>query len=166
MIVPHRAVGRSPISTGPRAVRVSGIPDAAVRATGFTAHPNLEVLRYAATGAPAGGYSPAQIRHAYGFDRVSFGNVPADGRGQTIAIVDAYDHPNIASDLKVFDQQFGLPDPPSFKVLGQTGTPNRPATEPGWAGEIALDVEWVHAIAPAAKILLIEANSFGTRTTS
>src|ERR1051325_306993 len=48
-------------------------------------------------------YVPAQVRSAYGFTGLTFGSVPADGRGQTIAIVDAYDDPNIASDLAVFD---------------------------------------------------------------
>jgi hypothetical protein len=161
MFTPHRDRGRSPISTGPRLVEWLESRTLLSAAAGWTAHPNVQVLQHAAVGAPVDGYSPAQIRHAYGFDQVNFGNVPADGRGQTIAIVDAYDNPNITSDLKVFDQQYGLPDPPSFKILGQTGTPNRPATEPGWAGEIALDVEWVHATAPAAKLLLIEASSFG-----
>src|SRR5438046_692540 len=47
------------------------------------------------------GYSPAQIRHAYEFEQITFDGVSGDGRGQTIAIVDAYDDPNIASDLAV-----------------------------------------------------------------
>src|SRR3954454_24567870 len=113
---PHRDGGRRRISADPVKCELLECR-MMLSATGFTIHPNIEVLRYAAIGAPVDGFTPAQIRHAYGFDRVSFGNgSPADGRGQTIAIVDAYAHPNIASDLKVFDQQFGLPDPPSFKV--------------------------------------------------
>src|SRR5215472_22405 len=64
---------------------------------------------------PAGGYTPAQVRHAYGFDQTSFpGGVPGDGSGTTIAIVDAYDDPTAASDLHQFDLRFGLPDPPTF----------------------------------------------------
>src|SRR5579862_5960547 len=54
------------------------------------------------------GYSPAQVLHAYGFDKISFSGVAGDGTGQTIAIVDAYDDPNIASDLAAFDTQFKL----------------------------------------------------------
>src|SRR5437879_4963248 len=56
------------------------------------------------------GYTPAQMRHAYGFDNISFasGTIAGDGRGQTIAIVDAYDDPNIAADLAQFSTQFGL----------------------------------------------------------
>jgi hypothetical protein len=115
--------------------------------------------------APAGysspvGYAPAQVRHAYGFDSLSFnyGAVAADGSGQTIAIVDAYDDPNIATDLKAFDTQFGLPDP-TFTKVAQDGSATYPLADSGWATEIALDVEWAHAVAPKANILLVEANS-------
>lgn len=110
-----------------------------------------------ATSGPTG-YSPAQIRHAYGFDAVAFGTTAADGAGTTIAIVDAYDDPNIANDLKQFDLQFGLPDP-VFRKVNQSGGTTMPAANAGWASEIALDVEWAHAIAPGASILLVEANS-------
>src|SRR5262249_52962977 len=84
------------------------------------------------------------------------GTVAGDGTGQTIAIVDAYDNPDIATDLHVFDQQFGLPDPPEFTKVAL----NSPQPNADWAGEIALDVEWAHAIAPGAKILLVEARSW------
>jgi VCBS repeat-containing protein len=117
-------------------------------------------------------YTPAQIRHAYGFDRLSFVDshgqtVAADGSGQTIAIVDAYDDPNIRGDLQAFDRQFNLPDP-QLTVVAQDGSNNLPGTDPAgpgttnWEGEEALDVEWAHAIAPGANILLIEANSSRT----
>jgi subtilase family serine protease len=108
------------------------------------------------------GYTPAQLRHAYGFDQISFnyGAVAADGSDQTIAIVDAYDDPNIASDLKAFDTQFGLSDP-TFTKVAQDGSTKYPAGNAKWATEIALDVEWAHAIAPKANILLVEANSAG-----
>jgi subtilase family serine protease len=108
------------------------------------------------------GYTPAQIRQAYGFDHVSFGSggVTADGKGQTIAIVDAYNDPNIVSDLKTFDTTFSIAAPPSFEIVSQTGSTSKlPSTDAGWAGEISLDVEWAHAIAPGANILLVEANS-------
>jgi hypothetical protein len=104
------------------------------------------------------GTTPAQIRHAYGFDQISLPNgAAADGSGQTIAIVDAYDDPNIANDLHQFDVRFGLPDP-TFTKVNQNGGTGMPAADSGWASEIALDVEWAHAIAPRAKILLVEAN--------
>ncbi len=108
------------------------------------------------------GYTPAQIRKAYGFDKVSFGSGSStgDGSGQTIAIVDAYNDPNIVSDLAVFDKQFGLAAPTSFQIVSQTGSTTKlPKSDAGWAGEIALDVEWAHAIAPGANILLVEASS-------
>lgn len=104
------------------------------------------------------GYTPAQIRHAYGFDQVTFGSVAGNGAGPTIAIIDAYGDPNIASDLHTFDTTFGLPDP-TFVKVNQTGGTRYPNTNAGWALETALDVEWAHAIAPAAKILLVQANS-------
>lgn len=120
----------------------------------------LSAAASATTTTPVDGYSPAQIRHAYGFDTVGFSNgVAADGSGQTIAIVDAYNDPKIASDLSTFDQQFGLGAPPSLKVVNQTGGSTLPTTDAGWSGEIALDVEWAHAVAPGANILLVEANS-------
>jgi hypothetical protein len=105
------------------------------------------------------GYSPQQVRHAYGFDQVTFSNgAVGDGSGTTIAIVDAYDDPNIASDLQKFDAAFGLPNP-VFTKVNQTGGSTMPAANKSWATEIALDVEWAHAIAPGAKILLVEAKS-------
>ena len=129
------------------------------------------------------GFTPQQIRTAYGINQIGFGPITGDGTGQTIAIVDAYDDPNLvdstspnfkSSDLALFDQRFGLPDPPSFEKLGQDGSTNLPAADPSgvWEVEEALDVEWAHAIAPGASIVLIECNSpgfesllnFGART--
>src|SRR5262249_948156 len=105
------------------------------------------------------GYTPAQVRHAYGFDQITFaGGVVGDGAGQTIAIVDAFDDPTIANDLHQFDVQFGRPHPPAFPQGNQNGGRTLPAADAGWASEIALDVEWAHAIAPRANILLVEAN--------
>jgi hypothetical protein len=111
------------------------------------------------------GYDPAQIRHAYGFDQVSFGSVSGDGAGQTIAIVDAYNDPNILKDLDVFDKTFSLNNSSSLyqqygaarSFLTKATPQGNPRTNSGWAGEISLDVEWAHAIAPGAKILLVEA---------
>jgi len=123
------------------------------------------------------GYSPAEIRGAYGINNVTFSSIVGDGTGQTIAILDAYDDPSFVdssaagfntSDLARFDQEFGLPNPPSFEKLNEYGsTSNLPGTDPAGAGnpqgnwevEEALDVEWAHAIAPGASIILIECNS-------
>ena len=112
------------------------------------------------------GLTPQQIRQAYGFDQVAFGGVTGDGSGQTIAIIDPYDSPTIASDLHAFDAQFGLPDPPRFVRVAQDGSTNYPMTDPNaghspvtWELETALDVEWAHAPAPRANLLLVEADS-------
>jgi subtilase family serine protease len=96
-------------------------------------------------GAP---YAPAQARHAYGFDQVNL-----NGAGQTIAVIDAYDDPNIGNDLAAFDRRFGLPNTALIKAVPTSGAP---VFDAGWAGEIALDVEWAHAAAPGATILLVE----------
>ncbi|HWE94996.1 MAG TPA: S53 family peptidase [Tepidisphaeraceae bacterium] len=124
-------------------------------------HPALS-LTPAATTSGVGGYTPAQIRQAYGFDQATFanGSVQGNGAGQTIAIIDPYSDPNIANDLNTFDAQYGIAAPPSFKNVSETGgSVASIATDAGWAGEIALDVEWAHAIAPGANILLVTANS-------
>jgi hypothetical protein len=127
-----------------------------------TIHPDYVRLPLAGGASPFGspgptGTTPAQIRHAYGFDRIAFGGVPGDGRGTTIAIVDAFDDPNSANDLHQFDVRFGLPDP-VFAKVNQNGGTALPPADGGWASEIALDVEWAHAIAPGANILLVESN--------
>lgn len=104
-------------------------------------------------------FTPAQIRHAYGFDQIKFGTVAGTGAGQTIAIIDANDAPRIAADLQKFDTTFGLPAPPTFTKVNQTGGTALPSPDPDWATETSLDVEWAHAVAPGANILLVEANS-------
>ena len=123
---------------------------------------SLGTLNSGPTPQASGGFTPAQIRQAYGFNQITFenGTIQGDGTGQTIAIVDAYDQPNIASDLAAFDAEFGLPAPPSFQEINQTGGTTLPAANATWGLEISLDVEWAHAIAPGANILLVEANSY------
>jgi len=106
-------------------------------------------------------FTPGQIRHAYGFDQLSFANgrVQADGSGQTIAIVEAFHDPKITSDLHYFDRIFGLPDPPRFTHVNERGGTVFSSVNPVWALETAMDVEWAHAIAPRANLLLVEADS-------
>ncbi len=88
---------------------------------------------------------------------------PGGGSG-TIAIVDAYDYPTAENDLNVFSSTVGLPACTSasgcFKVVYASGS--KPRANCGWAQEAALDIEWAHAMAPKAKIVLVEAasNSF------
>src|SRR5438445_12741926 len=109
------------------------------------------------------GLTPTQIRHAYGFDGLSCSSSNTCGSGQTVAIVDAFNDPNIQSDLHTFDSAFGLPTCTTSNGCFTIATPQgAPRTDRGWALEISLDVEWAHAIAPGAKILLVEAatNSF------
>src|SRR5205823_11502776 len=97
---------------------------------------------------------PAQMRHAYGFDQLA-----NDGSLQTIAIVDAYDDPNIAADLDTFSGRFGLPTTASGFFTKAYAQGSKPAASGSWAQEISLDVEWAHAIAPTANILLVETAS-------
>jgi subtilase family serine protease len=96
------------------------------------------------------------MRRAYGVD--AFINRGDDGAGQTIVILDSFGSPTIKADLKTFDQGYGLPDPPSFKIYAPLGTvkfdPNN-ADMISWAEETTLDVEWSHAMAPAASIALM-----------
>jgi len=128
-------------------------------ASGVIVHPDLTVLPDA-SGGSVSGFTPAQIRHAYGFDKVKFSGVVGDGTGQRIAIVDAFRDPNIVKDLGIFDAKFGLAAPPSFTIVNQRGgSAASVQTDPSWAGEIALDVEWAHAIAPKAKLDLVETDT-------
>jgi subtilase family serine protease len=102
------------------------------------------------------GLTPAQIRRAYGFDRIENG-----GRGQVIAIVVPFDHPRIEQDLARFSRAFDLPEcefeDHCLRKIYASG--ERPDVDPIWALEAALGVEWAHAIAPEARILLVEADS-------
>ncbi|HQR08480.1 MAG TPA: proprotein convertase P-domain-containing protein [Gemmatales bacterium] len=132
----------------------------------YVLNPLSGATQYSSSG-PVG-LAPSQIRTAYGFNSISFGSVTGDGSGQTIAIVDAYDNPKFVSstsnsfstsDLHLFDAAFGIVDPPSFTKLNQNGGTSYPTGDTGWGGEIALDVEWTHALAPKANIVLVEANS-------
>ncbi len=131
-----------------------------VEASPLFVEPDLNAVA-AVTNSTVRGYTPSQVAQAYGFSSISFnsGTVAGNGAGQTIAIVDAYNDPNITSDLHVFDQTFGLANPSKFSVVNEAGGSQLPTTDSGWSEEIALDVEWAHAMAPGASILLVEANS-------
>lgn len=108
---------------------------------------------------PGGGLTPDQVRQAY--------NLPATGGSQIIAIVDAYDNPNALADFNKFAAQFGLPQETStnptastnkvFQVVYGNGTKPGVDATGGWELEEALDIEWAHAMAPNAKIILVEA---------
>ncbi len=119
---------------------------------------------------PKNGLTPAQVRSAY--------NLPSAGGSKIIAIVDAYDDPNALADFNTFSAQYGLPQETStsatattnkvFQVVYASGT--KPGTDStgGWELEEALDIEWAHAMAPSAKIVLVEAatNAYATLFTA
>src|SRR5262252_2556167 len=106
-------------------------------------------------GSPAG-ESPASIRSVYG--------LPSTGGSEIIAIVDAFDYPTAEHDLGIYSTQFGLPACTTangcFKKIFASGS--QPQANCGWGQEAALDIEWAHAMAPNARIVLVEAasNSF------
>ena len=135
---------------------LAGAPFARV---GIEVFGSADASPLALTGGPQG-YTPSQIRHAYGFDQIYFSNggVIGDGTGQTIAIIVAYHSPTIEHDLGKFDEAFGIPAPPSFTIIDQSGGTLDPKGQGtlNWEAEAALDVEWTHAMAPGANIVLIE----------
>ncbi len=137
-------------------------PDAAPAASSWTAQTNVSVTPSATT--TFSGYTPQQLQQAYGLSSLlnpATGTKATNGAGQTIAIVDAYNDPNIASDLATFDQMYGL-SPAKLSVVNQSGSStNLPSADPtgGWELEESLDAEWAHAMAPGANIVLVEANS-------
>jgi subtilase family serine protease len=104
-------------------------------------------------------YGPDQLQIAY--NEQPLFNAGITGAGQTIVIVDAFGSPTIEADLAVFDAQYNLPAPPSFKIIQPAGKvpvwdPTDANGDVGWAGETTLDVEYAHSMAPGANILLVE----------
>jgi subtilase family serine protease len=104
-------------------------------------------------------YAPFQYHEAYDLNPLY--EKGFDGKGETIVIVDSFGYQFIRNELAVFDKSFGLPAPPSFKIIHPAGpVPSyNPKLRPmmfGWAIETSLDVEYSHAIAPGANILLVE----------
>jgi hypothetical protein len=140
--------------------------------------PGTAVMSYPSP--PLTAFNPASLDQAYGINNAVIG----DGTGETIAVIDAYDDPKfvsrsptlgllqdtafLASDLHQFDLQYNLPEPPGFFTkVNQFGGTVYPGTDPAgvgninWEAEEALDVEWAHAMAPGAHILLVEAIDSG-----
>jgi hypothetical protein len=112
------------------------------------------------TSATPGGYGPSDLQGAY--------NLPSssNGSGETVAIVDAYDNPNLESDLATYRSTYGLPSCTTsngcFRKVNQNGaTSPLPGGNTGWGGETSLDVDMVSAICPLCHILVVEANSAG-----
>jgi hypothetical protein len=114
-------------------------------------------LASAVAAAAPSGLSPANLHSAY--------NLPSTGgSGLTVAVVDAYNDPNAASDLATYRSTYGLSACTvangCFKQVSQTGsTTSLPTNDTGWAGEEALDIDMVSAVCPNCNIILVEANS-------
>jgi subtilase family serine protease len=160
------AVGASNAAGGAAAGRTSGAKIPAVgisphyQVTGqVSASPDTPPTFSCQLSTPAGCYGPAQIRAAYGVDALAARGLT--GAGRSIVIVDAFQSPTIQHDLSLFDAVFELPDPTLDIVAPDGLTPFDPndGNMIGWSGEITLDVEWAHAIAPAARIVLVLAKS-------
>jgi subtilase family serine protease len=149
---------RLSLTAGVLLALVAALPGAVVAASSHEhyAHHPLHVRPGAST-SPTG-LSPATIKAAY-----TFSTSPTAGAGKTIAIVDAYNDPTAEADLSTFSTQYGLLACTTangcFSKVNQTGGSSYPKTNSGWALEISLDVQWAHAIAPGAHILLVEATS-------
>jgi hypothetical protein len=105
------------------------------------------------------GYGPAELQAAYALATAA----STAGGNQTVAIVDAYHHPNAEADLATYRSRFNLPPCTTangcFRQVDQRGGSSYPAFDNGWAQEIALDIQMVSAICPTCHILLIEADS-------
>jgi subtilase family serine protease len=155
------SVAARPAAAGPASSSVSALADVAVQ-------PGVQHVGRVQASPPTTAdcekaykiacFEPAQIRQAYHLPAVYASGVT--GKGTTIVIVDSFGSPTIRNDLSVFDRTFGLPAPPSLRVIQPAG--RVPAYDPGnsdmvgWAGETTLDVEYAHTIAPGASILLVE----------
>jgi hypothetical protein len=108
-------------------------------------------------------YGPEDIREIYD---IPSGPGAPDGKGQTIIVVGAFGSPFIEEDLAAFNKEFELPDPPSFTIIGPNGSgdwENDPVVQ-SWLFELTLDVEWAHAIAPGADIVLVVAKDDEARS--
>jgi hypothetical protein len=175
-------------TAGENQVTVNVDPDQSVPETSYA--DNIMNFSFVASTPAVGSlsYTVSQIRDAYGVNSIpDFGSATPDGSGQTIAIVDAFNDPNILTDLDGFDQGMNLASNSSqtlyqaygaassiLTVYNQIGTDITsqiansgagpvPAVDPtgGWEGEETMDVEWAHAIAPGAHINLIETDGTG-----
>ncbi len=111
---------------------------------------------HAATDAP-GGLIPSDLQNAYGLPSTRA------GKGETVAVVDAYDDPNAETDMAIYRSTFNLPVCTTgngcFHKVDQRGGKNYPNADQGWSGEIALDLDMVSAVCPNCRIVLVEADS-------
>jgi subtilase family serine protease len=153
IVVSLHAQSTQPFKPGPEVIsRVTRVKGLKLVASSLQAPADALCRQY--IGVPC--YSPQEIRNAYGLTPIL--KAGYTGVGQTIIIIDSFGSPTIASDLQTFDAAYGLPNPPSFSVLSPLGTvPFDPTNndQVGWAFETTLDVEWAHAMAPGANIVLL-----------
>jgi len=149
-------VAAAPGTTRPAAVTTAPIPAAAGAPVIRLSDPSplstaqcLQMIRLRC-------YSPVQYREAYDLNPLYQSSIT--GKGRTIVIVDSFGSPDIRHDLAVFDRQWGFPNPTlNILALGKLPTFSAAsASMVGWAEETTLDVEYAHAIAPGANILLLE----------
>jgi Ricin-type beta-trefoil lectin domain/Putative Ig domain/Subtilase family len=107
--------------------------------------------------ASIGGYRPSDLRAAYGLPSAS------RGKGQTLAIIDAYDDPTAESDLATYRSTFGLPACTTsngcFRKVNETGGTTYPHSDSGWSLETSLDLDMVSAVCPNCHIILVEADT-------
>jgi subtilase family serine protease len=156
------------LAVSPAVSSAGGVSSQAVSPTGLNGARCLSMVVTTPAGVPLtaaspdalpAGMGPAQFHAAYALP-----NTTSSSHTQTIAIVDAFDDPTIESDLATYSSTFGLPPCTTangcFRKVNQLGgTAPLPAPDGGWALEIALDVETVHAICQDCKILLVEATT-------
>jgi len=135
--------------------RVAPRPSARLLARRHWQAPPTTAQCQASTGVSC--YAPSQLQRAYNLKPLYKRGLT--GRGRTIVIVVPFGSPTIRQDLKQFNRAFGLPDPPGFRIIAPAG--KVPAFDPrdpemaAWAEETTLDVQWAHAVAPGADILLV-----------
>jgi len=182
-VAPHQASASAGVST--KGLTLDGL-DAALRPRALAAGGGEAAPM--ATTTTVTTYTPAQIRAAYGLPALT-ASAAQLGAGQTLYIVNAKHDPNIVAELAAFNAKFGLPTCTTRTLAagatlplaaastagcelvvayssGANLTSTAPAYDSGWATEIALDVQWAHATAPLARIVLIEAPDAGVASLS
>lgn len=167
LVAAGTALPSSGVSSAPLPVELPQ-PQPLVEALNVTATSTTPTTAYCRSAWGITCYTPAQLRQAYDVNPLYRSG--HNGRGRTIAIVDSFGSPSIQRDLATFDRAYGIPAPPSLKIITPVGRP--PKWNPndsemtGWATETSLDVEWAHAIAPGARILLVETPDAETEGTA
>jgi Ricin-type beta-trefoil lectin domain/Subtilase family len=168
-------LARERVPALPASARFVGRPQIAPRMAGITqacstpSHPGqMACMALVRTSHPAGpdaspsGYTPADLQSAYSLATAA----AKSAKGETVAIVDAYNDPHASSDLSVYRTQYGLractTGNKCLKITNEYGGSLLPPADPtggGWELEESLDLDMVSAICPNCSILLVEANT-------